>query len=302
MDFIFDKTIFLKRSFNHIRSQVMNLSCLKHPLRWNVCFLLTALTSLFGEADIPALKEGEETPLHLWSQEPFEGAKHLKKFDPHMLHLVDHNQNNFLFRGNLPLKKKGSVKHEFAYEELVDAIKECLAEQNIPVKTFTIMDISFLNYFTDFFRIEKEKHWFRHHPETGCFLLKPFYGIWLDPCSLSEESRLSLLLDDHLEGLFHDFYELKTFIPYLKHIMDTPSHTDFVIYMHCIEGKDRTGAAAACYLMHHHGHSYKQVIEQAQGIADRTCKCLMFPSKYAIQWYAFYLRDVLGIGTIGCIE
>lgn len=76
-----------------------------------------------------------------------------------------------------------------------------------------------------------------------------------------------------------------------------PSH--FIIYIHCDEGKDRTGEAAACYLMQYKGYSYNDVVALDTKIAQRPIR---EHKLNAIRWYAFYLRDIEGISTIGTID
>lgn len=69
--------------------------------------------------------------------------------------------------------------------------------------------------------------------------------------------------------------------------------------MHCNAGKDRTGEAAACYLMQYKGYSYEEAIKLDFNIAERSVE---ERELNAIRWYAFYLRDIEKISTIGSIE
>ncbi|MGH2612544.1 MAG: dual specificity protein phosphatase family protein, partial [Rhabdochlamydiaceae bacterium] len=114
----------------------------------------------------------------------------------------------------------------------------------------------------------------------------------INPVDISSEARDLILKHHDIDGL-------KYLMEQLRKLMDNTCSTDFVIYIHCAAGKDRTGEASACYLMQYKNYSYHDAIALDQKIAGRGLKAL---SMNAIRWYAFYLRDILHFSTIGKID
>ncbi len=229
------------------------------------------------------------TSLNQWKPEAaIQEEERLQNFNPSLLYLLDQKQNIFFLRGNLP-EKDGT----FCYDDLVSAIKTYLLNQGIKIgEKFKILDLSFLNYFLESKQIEIEKNWIVEHPQAGCFWLNSLYGSLVNPIDLSVSLRDIIARNFEIDGL-------KAFIPYLKQLIETPCSSDFVIYIHCAAGKDRTGEASACYLMKYKGYSYKDAIALDQKIAGRE---LSFLSMNAIRWYAFYLRDIENSSWIGDID
>jgi hypothetical protein len=229
-----------------------------------------------------------KTSDHAWPEEPIPGEEHLRDFNPELLYLLDRQLNTFFFRGNLPENKEG-----FCYDDLVNTIKKYLSNYNVSISdNFKIMDLSFLDYFEESKKIEIEKEWFRQHSDKGCFWLNSLYGAWVNPVDLPERIRDFILCHHDIDGL-------KTLMSDLKKIIDSPCSLDFVIYIHCSAGKDRTGEASACYLMQNKNYSYKDAIALDKQIAKRDLSSL---SMNGIRWYAFYLRDIEKKPWIGEID
>lgn len=194
----------------------------------------------------------------------------------------------FFFRGNLPEKNKA-----FEHDELVAAIKAYVAKEGGHLQdNFKIMDLSFLNNLLDHEAIEIEKEWFKNHPETGCFWHHSLYGALVNPVDLEAKVRDAIARDHDVDGL-------KTLMSHLGKIIQTPCGCDFVVYIHCRAGKDRTGEASACYLMQYKGYSYKDAVAFDEKVAKRKLSPL---SMNAIRWYGFYLRDIKKMSTIGEID
>lgn len=206
-------------------------------------------------------------------------------FTPHLVYLLDKKGDTYLFRGNLP-----ESDESFCYTDLIQTFNSYTTS---PLSSnVQLLDLSFLNYIAEDAEIKIEKNWFKKNPSLGQFQLHPLYGALINPCDLPSELREFVC--NH-----HDVDGQKALMSRLKKEMEKPRSTDFVIYIHCQAGKDRTGEASACYLMQYKSYSYNDAVQLGQQIADRPMREM---SMNAIRWYAFYLRDNLKIATIGSIE
>ncbi|MFI5334014.1 MAG: tyrosine-protein phosphatase [Chlamydiales bacterium] len=256
-----------------------------------VIFGLLLARSGYAEVPPPCCNNIVVTPNttgHAWEEEPLLEEEKFEKLRPELFYTLDHEQHNFLIRGNNPIDND-----QFCRDELVSAIKNYLARKGVTISdNFKIMDLSLLNSFFDSSLIEIEKAWATEHPEQGCLWLNAVYGVMINPTYLPQSARNFIL--NH-----HDMDGLKTFMTTLKKIVDAPCPADFVIYLHCRAGKDRTGEAAACYLMQYKNYSYKDAVALNKQIAKRDLRCL---SMNAIRWYAFYLRDIEKMSWIGEID
>ncbi len=218
-----------------------------------------------------------------------------KKFNPELLDLLDVQKNSFLFRGNLP---EGEGK--FSYDLLIESIKNYLEKHQVHFqKDFELIDLSLLNYFIEADWIEIEKNWFIQHPDTGYFLLNPLYGNPFDPTCFSEPLRNLILTHHDVDGLQKLIPKIKEIVMKSGEKKSKGSSRDRVVYIHSNAGKDRTGEAASCYLMEYKGMSYKDVIILNQKIIGREIRTL---SKNAIRWYAYYLRDIKKLSSVGDID
>lgn len=211
-----------------------------------------------------------------------------ENFNPQMLYLVDRGSNTFLFRGNMP-----QMNGNFDYVDVTQSIADQLEKLGVSLSpNYKLLDLSFLNPKSESQEIAVETDWFAENPETGCFWLNSLYGSFFDPLDFPEEIRDFIIRHHDVDGL-------KTFIPQVRNFLQQSCTTDFVVYMHCNAGKDRTGEAAACYLMQYKGYSYDNAVELDFKIAGRP---VQNHEMNAIRWYAFYLRDIEGMATIGSIE
>lgn len=212
--------------------------------------------------------------------------KEKPKFDA-LLYLLDESDHRFLFRGKHP-EKDGKL----CYEELRSQIREYVSKRGKSLSNdFKVICVSLLNWF-EFKERNAELGWFYKQPDKGMLFRFPIFGCFIDPLSLSPWLRKTLIRKnpDNLHSLMH----------LLRYLLHGPyySGSDVVIYLHCYAGKDRTGEAAACYLMQYKGYSYREAISINTSIAKRNLRRL---SLNAIRWYALYLRDIRKISTIGPI-
>lgn len=232
-----------------------------------------------------------EENIHVSSQNAgheFFSEPQVGNFKPEMLHLVDQKNNVYFFRGNLP-----EQDHVFIYDTLISDIKDYLANQGMSLgSNYKLLDVSLLNFFREKKALDGEKEWFHKHKDTGRLLIHSIYGSLTNPVHLSEEIRNDVLRHYDMDGL-------KSLMKHLEKMMNEQHSHDLIIYVHCEAGKDRTGAVAACYLMQYKGYSYNQVISLDNQIAGRDIEVFCVN---AIRWYAFYLRDVLNISSVGTIE
>ena len=208
--------------------------------------------------------------------------------DGHLLSLLDKSNNTYLFRGKLAHRNS-----EFQYESLRDNFQKSLSDLGeILPKDFGLLCISFLNS-TEWKKCNVEAAWFRVNSCKGYLWRYPLFGSFIDPRYLPEKIRIAIIHSDP-DGLQFFMNQLNCLLK-----EETYKERLLIIYMHCNAGKDRTGEAAACYLMQFRGVSYRNAVNESREIANRELKMM---SLNAIRWYAFYLRDVKGVLTVGRID
>lgn len=211
-----------------------------------------------------------------------------KEFTNQVLSLIDERENAYLFRGKNP-----ECDGSFAYDALRDQIKTYLSEAGKQISNdFKLICVSLLNPF-EIREWHIEKKWFLKNRNKGYLQRHPLFGSFFNPSRIAMPCR----------KIFYAFDpdRLQILIPKLKKLLDNGSaeQSGCVIYLHCYAGKDRTGEAASCYLMHYKGYSYSDVVNISKQIAKRKLRSL---SLNAIKWYAYYLLDVHHLPTIGDIN
>ena len=196
---------------------------------------------------------------------------------------------NCLFRSNVPVKDGA-----FAYDHLVQAMQSAYEGRYgkpLPEK-FELVDVSLLNWFTDAEAIKIEQNYFKHNPEKGRMIHHPIYGALFSPSMYPE------MLQDWLEQI-PSFGEIGSLEDNLGQIVSTAGDRPQMVLVHCRGGHDRTGEVIAAYQMRYLGISYRTAYAQANAAA----KGVISPySRNGLEWYAYYLRDVLGIHTVGEID
>lgn len=245
-----------------------------------------SVTSCASTPPPPCCPEGLGSPkksfVHDFSSDSEES------FKDDVLALVDHKNNVFLLRGRLP-EKDG----QFAYDGLVEDIKRCISKHETTLSSdFKLMCISLMSHVQEHEKIEIEEKWFAAHPEKGCLWNFPIFGALINPVTLSVDAREAILRH-------YDIDDLKYLMTNLKTFLNTECPSDLVIYIHCALGKDRTGEVCASYLMEFKGYSYKKAVALDEKIAKRNIKT---HELNAIRWYAFYLRDIQGVSSVGEID
>lgn len=196
---------------------------------------------------------------------------------------------NCLFRSNLPIKNG-----RFAYDDVVQAMQsgyEVRYGASLPEK-FELVNVSLLNWFTDSEAIKIEQNYFKKNPDKGRMIHHPIYGALFSPAMYPE------MLQDWLEQM-PSFGGIGSLEDNLGQIVSTAGDRPKMVLLNCRDGYGRTGSVTASYQMRFLGISYRTAYVQANAAA----KGLINPySRYESEWYAHYLRDVLGIHTIGEIE
>lgn len=207
----------------------------------------------------------------------------------HHLYLMDRVGKNTLVRGSCPCNEQGKFDGEILRRDVESFLKA--QGERLP-SSYRVLDLTLMNSISDYKMLGSEKQWFKAHPEAGELWIYPLYGSNLDPLRFTPERRTKIIKTDDIDGL-------KPLMRQLHQAVQTQHTTPYLIYLHCKAGKDRTGEAAACYLMQFKGFSYQEVVALDAWIAERE----VHPQKLnAIRWYAFYLRDVLKLSTVGSIE
>lgn len=210
-----------------------------------------------------------------------------KKFDNSVLYLLDEQNHTYLFRGKIP-QQNG----RFCYEELRNQIADYLYENGRSISPdFMLICVSLLNSFADGKECRIESQWFSSHQDKGCLWRYPLFGYMCSPHYIPKRLRNAFYWTD-IDGI-------RNLVVQLKELIDSAYGKDVAIYMHCNAGKDRTGEAAACYLMQFKSYSYCEAMALNQQIAKRDLRLM---SINAIRWHAFFLRDICQVSSIGKID
>ncbi len=207
-------------------------------------------------------------------------------FNPAKLELIDSSKNAYLFQGNMPETEDS----QFAYDVLMSSVKSHLEAMKKPLSDNPILiDVSFVNYTTEAEALNLEIEWYKKNPLKGCFWGYPLVGMALDPLLIPFKSVRNILLR------LLDIDGIPKLMDKLQELLQSTCPQTTIIYMHCRGGVERMGIAAACYRMQFLGHSY-QVATSGKSNEFRSM------IRNGIIWYAFYLREVKGISTVGLIE
>ncbi len=212
-------------------------------------------------------------------------------FEPDRLRLVycDDVSGNCLFRSNLPV-----AGGNFAYNDLIQSMRKAYRARfgfSLPMR-FELVDVSLLNWFTDSQALQIEQSFFRLHPEKGKFIHHAIYGAISSPEAYPESIK------DWLETL-PSMGEINNLQNDLGDMINTVQDKPQMIVVHCRAGHDRTGEVIAAFQMRYLNMSYQETYAKANAVAGRPLNPL---NRYGLMWYAYYLRDVLGISTVGDIE
>lgn len=204
--------------------------------------------------------------------------------DQTLVQFVAKGRTNFLFRGPCPVRDS-----QLDADALNDHLRRLTP---LPARYHLIT----INLGNDLLLREREAaqisraYWTRH-PDLGRVMSHAIYGSISDPADHPAEKREPL---SRLPSLDRQS-ELVALINQLL-IGGSPAAGPYVIYVYCHNGKDRTGQVIAAYAMQFLQQSYAQALEAARGVAQRPLTCF---NERAVRWYAHYLRDVLGVQSVG---
>lgn len=208
-------------------------------------------------------------------------------FQPDRTRFIDQVGDNLLYRGNIPILHKKFARTEVLASMISPSSRntpvnpKATAPTSIP-DPHLFVDFSLLNTFGEedtAFHIE------------GHFFMNNSVGILIH-YELHKLLMKGLILRD--VGPIYD----QVITDLHQQLLSTGS-SPRIIYVHCKAGIDRTGAVIAGYAMRYLGYSYNEAIaiNITQGISRRPD----FYSTIGIKHYARYLRDTIGIKTIGKI-
>ncbi|SMN13009.1 hypothetical protein BHECKSOX2_1580 [Bathymodiolus heckerae thiotrophic gill symbiont] len=210
------------------------------------------------------------------------------KLSPERTKFVDQIGNNLLYRGSLPIENK-----QFILQKTLDSMV-LESSRKTPVNKALVAPKTLpkLNNFIDFnlltalkssekadFNIEND--FFSKNPKLGKLIHYDVNVLFIKGITTG---KVGELIDPVITDLRAQ----------LSKVEDTPR----IIYVHCEAGLDRTGATIAGYAMRYLKYSY------IDALALNVTLGLREPQSYArlaIKLYAIYLRDVIGIKTIGKI-
>jgi hypothetical protein len=210
---------------------------------------------------------------------------HLTHYHPSKLHLVDIQNGNFLFRGGSPLTED---LNRFDYHAIVKTMKEKTRERGIELPdSFVITDITLLNpnVTHDKKCIDIEEKFFIDNPDLGTVVQYPIIGNQIQPYDTQNITKRQILAKT-LDSWTHD--KLPHFIKYLKKMLMTQNHNN-VIFVHCMQGVDRTGEVIGAYLMDVFDYSLQHVVWQDTKYNNGK----MAPkinNLNSLMWYADYLK------------
>lgn len=229
----------------------------------------------------------------------------------HKTHLIDHvsfpetGYVNYLFRSDEPVLKKN---YSFEYSKLMDFFTLRASQQNVSFNASDVFttDICTLNNltFNEAFDIEAENKFFDTNPQLGSVLNWMLVGNLLDPNNLSEKERKSLIPDyvskdpDQLVYRLEHVREWLTTDPSKARPSPTQGK-NWVFFVHCEAGSDRTGEFSAGYVMRHMNYTLAQALSWDAKIAKRPIEWL---SRNAVLWYCWYLTYDRQFTHLNCTD
>lgn len=265
---------------------------MRNSYKINKAVLFFCALALFGHLELQAVvpDKPKAEPVVIFSHHSLYDVtdRDFTNFNPQMIEMVDQKKGVNFFRGNLPQYDK-----QFLYQDLIKHITESLVSKgHVPGKSYKLHTICLMNFLAEKEELDVEQEWFKAHRSAGDLYVHPIVGSHINPIDFAKEKRSKILNHQDVDGL-------KSLMQYIKTLMDAKDNTDSIIYLHCKAGIDRTGEVVACYLMQFKGYSYKQALEHNKQFAKRE---MPRPFRNAVRWYAFYLKDVLNISTVGQID
>ena len=206
-------------------------------------------------------------------------------FDPKKVRLLDHIGNNVILRMPNP-----AIDGAFCEQAFYKAIKDHLPS-GLTLESSKIIAFNLMYPYMEGEEYTVEKNWFEAHPEHE-FRNYPQLGGILNAAVLPNPVR-SQLKERH-NFLFQPTNKI---VDDLRTEITTasPDGRPKIIVLHCVSGRDRTGAIAGQYRMRYQRKSYADVVRENQFIAGKAQDVY---SRIALRWMALkLLTDHPTIGT-----
>lgn len=209
--------------------------------------------------------------------------------EPSRTKFVDQIGNNLLYRGSLPIDSK-----QFVLQKVLDSMLSQGSRATPVNKTLVAPDtLPKSNYFIDFSLLTKvvpvEKA--QYNIENDFFLQNPKVGklVHYDIDVLFIKGLISKTVGKLIDPVVVNLH---------AQLSEQAVGSSRIIYVHCEMGVDRTGALISGYAMRYLKYSYKDALALNAKLQLRNPNNF---AQLAIKLYAKYLKDIIGIKTIGDI-
>ena len=159
-------------------------------------------------------------------------------------------------------------------------------------KDTLILVVSLINPFTEKKLLQIEEQYAEKNPDAIRLYHHPVYGALSSPDLYPQMFKDFMLYAPVLD-------EVNELTPKIKQWMIMGRSRPKAIYVHCLVGSDRTGVVIGTYQMQYRGMSYQNAMAEAEEVAGRPLKLL---KQRGFKWMAYYLRDHIGVQTVGNIK
>jgi hypothetical protein len=165
-------------------------------------------------------------------------------------------------------------------------------------KEYHVLDVCLLdpNHTYQGMDIEMEKSFWQEHPQNGTF-----YGLWTllgentNPFDVPYEKRI-VMMGNYTKWNVDQLYER---VPEIRELMNGECLGGSVpcfVYVHCEQGKDRSGELIGAYAMEYMGFTLQKAMQWNEEIAGRQMEQTYWNG---MAWYCFYLQQT-SIPSIDC--
>jgi len=208
------------------------------------------------------------------------------------LSFIQNVGTNLLFRGPEPM-----VLDHFDLEGLTLEMEliAFLEGFKFPTK-FYFVDFCLLQVSTTDKGDEKiERQYFEEYPDAGKFCWWPTNGtkLMVYDYNVSTVRRMVQAWDESSKWID----PLPKWMKTVHMLLQAKHELPYVLYLHCMGGKDRTGELAGSYYMQFMNMTLKQATYLDQQIAGRR---IGTSHQHAMEWYCFYLKYVLNYDHLTC--
>ena len=216
-------------------------------------------------------------------------------------YLVDSNPSSdtYIFRGNQPLNQDGT----FAYDDLSTTVKRLAG---IDLTQYKIVDLSIIDNTPGSNRGDLEDEFYAFGlsssffsvtispqvwpPYANGFPVTELWGEWVDgwPGSIVWYPVQGCPTPSVCDQQENKYFGFDKEVDFLANFLKT--HSNSVLYFHCLHGHDRTSALHAGYLMKYKKATLKQVLTQKPPLGAKGFKH-KWEADYQtlVIWYAGYL-------------